>query len=746
MSLSPDRAIENHSITRRLTAILIITVLIVSVIAVTAMHRVVSRAAMGGLEQKADETLAYLVGTLEMPLWAFDEDVIKTIGKAVSHDESIVRLSIRNASGTVIYSMEKDKDADLINRSGKIFHKQWNLEHLAGDVSVSMSPAIYKVGNRQLLLFSILIIFLILISVLTVTAICIRTSLNKPLKSLNEITNRFATGTYETSGHILPYLEFQPFGKALADMAKEIERQIRMVREAEAKYRLIFENAIEGIFQSTFEGRFLNTNPALAEILGYDSADDLSASVSERPNCLYVNPEERDKLFSLLREQEAVTGYEVEFRRKDEQVIWASISARMVRDEAGSPLFVEGFLTDISGRQKAEEERKALQERLQRAEKMEAIGTLAGGVAHDLNNVLGIVVGYSELLLGDMNESGPARSNAMEILKAGQRAAAIVQDLLTLARRGVSGRKVLNLNSIVSECLKSHEFSKVLSCHPRIGIQTDLEADLLNVSGSSVHLEKSLINLVSNAVEAMPSGGALVVKTANCYLDKLISGYDEVRQGDYVVVSVSDTGEGIPASDLKRIFEPFYTRKVMGRSGTGLGLAVVWGTVKDHLGYINVESEQGKGTTFILYFPVVRDEISPEQVSISLAEYMGNGQSILVVDDVKEQRQLAGTMLKKLNYTVVTVASGEEAVEHLKQNAVDLVVLDMIMEPGMDGLDAYAEILKIHPRQKAIIVSGFSETERVTKTQELGAGACVKKPYVLEKLGLAIRKEFDRQA
>ena len=266
----------------------------------------------------------------------------------------------------------------------------------------------------------------------------------------------------------------------------------------------------------------------------------------------------------------------------------------------------------------------------------------------------------------------------------------------------------------------------------------------MNISGSSVHLVKSLFNLVSNATEAMPNVGNITIKTRNHYLDKPVWGYDEVKEGDYVVLTVSDTGEGIPATDLKRIFEPFYTKKVMGRSGTGLGLAVVWGTVKDHLGYVNVESKEGKGTTFTLYFPVTREEISQEEASISAAEYMGNGESILVVDDVNQQRELAERMLTKLNYKVTTASSGEEAVEYIKQHTVDLVVLDMIMDPGMDGLDTYRKILEIHPRQKAIILSGFSETERVTKAQDLGAGAYVKKPYVLEKLGLAVRKELDR--
>jgi CheY-like chemotaxis protein len=183
----------------------------------------------------------------------------------------------------------------------------------------------------------------------------------------------------------------------------------------------------------------------------------------------------------------------------------------------------------------------------------------------------------------------------------------------------------------------------------------------------------------------------------------------------------------------------------MGKSGTGLGLAVVWGTVKDHSGYIDVQSEEGKGSTFTLYFPVTREELSKDPVSVSMAEYMGKGESILVVDDIEGQRELAARMLEKLNYRVDIVSSGEEAFEYLKDHRVDLVVLDMIMEPGIDGLDTYRKILEIHPHQRAIIVSGFSETERVRQAQDLGAGSYVKKPYVMEKIGVAIRDELDRK-
>jgi len=194
---------------------------------------------------------------------------------------------------------------------------------------------------------------------------------------------------------------------------------------------------------------------------------------------------------------------------------------------------------------------------------------------------------------------------------------------------------------------------------------------------------------------------------------------------------------------LERIFEPFYTKKVMGRSGTGLGMSVVWGTVKDHKGYVDVQSSEGKGTTFILYFPVTREKSASNEALLSIENYMGN-EKILIVDDVEEQRDIASGMLKKLGYSVTSVSSGEEAVEYMKDNSADMLVLDMIMDPGIDGLETCKRILESHPGQRAIIASGFSETERVKKAQRLGAGAYVKKPYLLEKIGMAVRTELDK--
>ncbi|HAJ25694.1 MAG TPA: hypothetical protein DCG53_00340 [Syntrophus sp. (in: bacteria)] len=461
---------------------------------------------------------------------------------------------------------------------------------------------------------------------------------------------------------------------------------------------------------------------------------------------LSENEEFLRKSYDAINCQEAVLSGEVyvpEIFGGKGAYLWGNASR--LYNASGEVIGAIQSIRDITERRKAEEEKRGLEDRLNRAEKMESLGTLAGGVAHDLNNVLGIVVGYAEMLMDGLDEANPMRNDLEKILEGGNRSAAIVQDLLTLARRGVQTKKTVNLNAAVMDCQKLPEFEKIVFNNRQVKLQADLESDLLNIIGSPVHLAKSIINLVANAVEAMPNGGVLKIATANQYLDVPIHGYDKIREGDYVVLTVSDTGEGIPERDIKRIFEPFYTKKIMGRSGTGLGLAVVWGTIKDHNGYIDVESAEGKGTTFTLYFPVTREEITSDQVCVSMSEYMGRGETILVVDDIKGQRELAARMLTKLNYIVSTVASGEEAIEYLKSNKADLIVLDMIMDPGIDGLETYENILKLNHLQKAVIVSGFSESDRVKEAQKIGAGAYVPKPYVLERLGMAVRKELDRK-
>jgi len=509
---------------------------------------------------------------------------------------------------------------------------------------------------------------------------------------------------------------------------KEVEEALR---DSEERYRNLFNNAQVGLYRTRIsDGKFVEANDALAGMFGYeDSADILDAEYITADN--YVDPGTREKLLAILREHGEFRNFEARLYRKDRSAAWFRYSGRIYPEKG----YIEGVAADIT-------EEKRLEKRLLQSQKMEAVGTLAGGVAHDLNNILSGLVGYPELLLLDIPEDSPLRKPILTIQDSGQKAAVIVQDLLTLARRGVAITEVVNLNDIVYDHLESPEHEKLKSFHSGVEFEINLAPDLLNILGSPVHLSKTIMNLLSNAAEAMPDASIITMSTSNQYLDRPVRGYEDVQEGDYIVLSVVDSGVGMSEEDLARIFEPFYTKKVMGRSGTGLGMAVVWGTVKDHKGYIDIESSEGKGTTFTLYFPVTRKEIAKDESLVSIEDYMGKGESVLIVDDVEKQRELASKMLNRLGYSANTVSSGKEAVDYLKNNSADLLVLDMIMDPGIDGLDTYKKILELHPGQKAIIASGFSETERVKEAQKLGAGQYINKPYTLENIGLAIKNEL----
>jgi CheY-like chemotaxis protein len=294
----------------------------------------------------------------------------------------------------------------------------------------------------------------------------------------------------------------------------------------------------------------------------------------------------------------------------------------------------------------------------------------------------------------------------------------------------------------VSSHLKSVEISRLIAAHPQVTVETRLDADGGDVRGSAVQIRRSLSNLVTNAFEALSGAGRILIETERVYVDSPVHAYETILPGHYVSLGVTDTGGGIAPEDLPRVFEPFYTKKAMGRSGTGLGLAVVWGHVKDHGGYIDVRSTPGEGTSFRLFLPSTA--AAPADSNDVDAVPRGRGETVLVVDDVEEQRALASGLLARLGYATCVAAGGDEAIRYLKSERVDVVLLDMIMDPGPDGLETYARIAELHPGQRAVIASGFSETHRVKQAMSFGAGTYLRKPYTAASLGQAVRRELDR--
>ncbi len=400
----------------------------------------------------------------------------------------------------------------------------------------------------------------------------------------------------------------------------------------------------------------------------------------------------------------------------------------------------------IATNERLQKESLRLQQELYHAQKMEAIGLMAGGVAHDLNNILASIVGYPQLIRFQLPDNKKLHELALAVEEAGERAAAVVDDLLTVARGVAVVKQVADLNTLVEHYLASTEAKEVHKLHSEVMLSADLNSQPLCINCSSIHIAKCLMNLVNNAAEAIDGKGEVVIATSRQeVVEDSKNSACKIQPGQYAVLRIRDNGPGISEEDQERVFEPFYTKKTMGRSGTGLGLAVVWNTALDHNGSVTVSSTEGQGTSFTLLFPLT-DEEPPlaQEAEPGLDELAGTG-TIMVVDDNGRQLDLACGMLKILGYEVIKASSGEEAVQLLADQPVDLLVLDMLM-PGMNGRRTYEEAKKLYPAQKAIISSGFAADKEVQKTQELGAGNFIKKPYTLKQLGLAVRDELKKRA
>ncbi len=509
------------------------------------------------------------------------------------------------------------------------------------------------------------------------------------------------------------------------------------------------ERLLEGTLEATGDGILVVSNEGVAThfnnsfIKLWQIPDEIIATKDDRQLLEFVLSQLKDP-GAFLAKVEAL------YKSTEESFDLIEFKDGRAFERYSRPLVRDGQIQgrvwsfrDITRRRSAEREQARLRDQLERADRMKSLGLLAGGVAHDLNNMLGPVVGFAELLARELPADSRPALRARKIGKAAEDAAVVIQDLLTLARRGRCEMKPLSLNSVVKSYLESPGFEKLRERHPEIVVDVALDPTAGLISGSEPHLAKVIMNLITNAVEAMSESGNLTIQTERSHVERLPSGFQQFEPGDYVVFTTKDTGSGIAPEDISKIFEPYFSKKKMGQSGSGLGLSVVYGIVKDHNGYYDISSEVGKGTEFRLYFPWLATE---EKVGsdAELKSCKGGTERILIVDDSESQRELAAEITREMGYTVELAEHGRAAVALLRQRDFDLVVLDMIMEPDFDGLSTYREILGLKPTQRAIVVSGYSSTERVQEVIALGAAEFVHKPYAVEKLTRAIRSALDQ--
>ena len=554
----------------------------------------------------------------------------------------------------------------------------------------------------------------------------------------NFIQHVLGPDMFQTWTRLMVLCLFLIFGSHVQYTVNKRQAADDALRESEEKYRTILESIEEGCFETDMDGNLTFFSNPFLKILGY-SRDELLGGNTRA----YTSPDTAagmERITERLRKTgipENMTDYDVIC--KDGSNVSLELSVSLLKDQEGLPMGYRGVLRDVSERNKTEEEKHKLESQLQQAQKMESIGTLAGGIAHDFNNILMGIQGNASLMLLKIESDHPNYEKIKNIEKYVQNGTELTKQLLGFARRGKYLIKATDLNEIIDK--SSSLFARTKK---EIRVHVTLSDDLWTAEVDRGQIEQVLLNLYVNAWQAMSNGGDLYLQTENIILDRSYVKPYKVEPGRYIKISVSDTGVGIDKETQERIFEPFFTTKEMGR-GTGLGLASVYGIIKSHGGYINVYSEQEKGTVFTIYLPASQKEVSVEEETAPTAIIKGNG-TILLIDDEKMIIDVGIELLEEMGYAVQSAMSGREAIDiFLKdRDKIDLVIMDMIM-PEMGGGETFDRLKEIDPDVKVLLSSGYSINGQATKILRRGCDGFIQKPFNMNQLAEKVQQILIRR-
>lgn len=534
---------------------------------------------------------------------------------------------------------------------------------------------------------------------------------------------------YVRSTYLAPTDPEQGTLSAISDVT-EITLAKEARRESEERYRILCEDSRDAVFVTSREGRYIDVNQAFCDLFGYDRNELESIETKEN----YADPGDRRIFQETIEKTGSIKDYPMQLRKKDGTIFDALLTASVRYGDKGESLGYQGIIRDMT-------ETKQLEKQLLQAQKMEAIGTLAGGIAHDFNNLLQVVLGYSELILADKQPNDPDYADLHKIRGAARNGAELVKQILTFSKRAEISPRPIDLNR---EVRKAEQLLR--RTLPRIIEMDHFGAeDLWTINADPRQIEQILLNLAVNAKDAMPRGGRIVIETENVTLDEdYCRSHLGVGPGDYVLLTFSDTGIGIYPDVLDHIFEPFFTTKKTGE-GTGLGLATVYGIVKQHNGHIICYSEPENGTTFKIYLPAIRSEDVETSGQFRVLP-AGGTETILLADDEELIRDLGERILSRAGYTVLTACDGQEALEiyQKEMSKIHLVILDLIM-PVMEGAECMNELARINPSVKVIVASGHSANGPAKRATKAGAKGFIRKPFDIRQMLEVVREVLDAE-
>jgi PAS domain S-box-containing protein len=723
------RPTSQRSISRDLTIGLILVIIIVSSFALLVAYYTSKQKAEAELQAKAEEYTDYIKNTLILPLWNYDFETIQAVCKAFLQNDLIAGIQVNDPRSLVDVNMVKEDVRPTLVRTVDLIH----LGLPVGQARISLSYGYLTRLNRQLFWSFALVILTNLISLLVLTGIILRLSLKRPLIRLNEIVGSYAAGDYHPSMQDVTHIELQPLVSTLNQMGRKIEHNLSTARKAERKYRSIFENALEGIYQTTLDGRILSANPAFARILGYDSPEQLMEEIVDIGEQHWKNPDTRQEMVRELLEHGIVTAFETRMVRRDGQLIWVQISGRPVYDASGNLLHLEGMVQDVT-------EKMHLENQIRQTQKMEAIGTLAGGIAHDFNNMLGVIIGCTELAMDGIAKDGKAAADMERVLDASLRAKDLVRQILTFSRQSESEFKPLILTPFLKEVVKFLQTTLPANMEVRL----TQGPDNFTILADPTQLQQILLNLCTNSAHALsPDGGVIDIRLSEQIVASAEdSPASDLTTGAYVHIVVKDNGRGIAPENLHRVFDPFFTTKRVGE-GTGLGLSVVHGIVENHGGAVYAESDPGQGTTMHVFLPSLKHpgfEPAPES---NVLPPEGR-EKVFLVEDEPVLADILRRILAGLGYQVMLNTDAVEAWSFFEShtNRYDLALLDHNMAT-LTGVELAARMHRLRPELPIILFTGMNLELLRQDAEKAGVRSLLNKPLNRIDLAVAIRKVLD---